>query len=188
MKIKPLTPPIKGKLILQYRGQNMVLRDDRISTQVQDIVFFEEKNVVGNNPVEICCIEVETFTYNIVYSLLLCFASKKIYYSDGSNERDKEWRLVDSPYDQFTNNEILFVEDTLYIIGGFTKLSPRTLAGAILEEYAYVITFDVSKNKNKIANMFNNAVSKYSEFKNDFKGAELLSELTLFNEIIACIN
>ncbi|MBA4852263.1 hypothetical protein [Emticicia sp. BO119] len=124
---------IKGKVILQYRGTNTVLRNNTNSARIDETkIVPREKLIVGSEDFPIF------FKLFDQTEVMLCLLSKSIYWK-GSANGESFW--IHSSESNILENELLVDNENIFIIGRFVYNKPLSLGDVRAEEYWYNAIF-----------------------------------------------
>lgn len=156
---------LKGKIILQYRGTNIVLRDIPSSSDIRDVELIHRVTTFGNTS------EKFPLLLNLFDGtrIMLAFNSRSIYWK--TKAEDKEFWICDNQ-SKVIENEILIDSENIFIIGKFTFLKNLSLSDVRSEEYHYTAIFKSSKTMvDELLRLKTNKV-----IANDFKYVQNISE------------
>lgn len=134
----PSLATTKGKIILQYRGTNMVFRKNPSSSTIGEVDLKLKVQTFGNSKEDFPLI----FKLFDGVEIMLAFCSRSVYWKRDLND-NKSW-----VYDTESNiieNEILIDDENIFITGTFTFLKNISLSESRLDEYHYTAIFYRSK-------------------------------------------
>ncbi|HEY1054338.1 MAG TPA: hypothetical protein VGE24_04360 [Emticicia sp.] len=124
---------VKGKIILQYRGTNTVLRNNTNSSRIGELQFAPKEKIIGgweNFPIFFKLFD-ET-------EVMLCLLSKSIYWK-GSANGEKFW--VHNSESTILENELLIDNENIFIVGRFIYNTTLSLGDVRAEEYWFNAVF-----------------------------------------------
>lgn len=163
--INPNIPNTKGKLILQYKGTNTILRNSPDSSDVREVILRYKESTFGNT--------TETFPlfFNLLdgTEIMLAFSSRSIY-RKGKSGNEEFW--ISDNESKIIENEIVIDTENIFITGSFTFLKAISLSEARLEKFHYTAIF---KRTESLVKEFLFLREK-GNIPNDFKQIQTIAE------------